>query len=169
MLKREARTDAWLCPEGGLLAKSDGMPQTQRDRHDARRRAGVPDGFRHEMLSMQLATKTAGLPEAQLLRHLTLHLIAAHHGYARPFAPAVIDDDPPDIDVEGISVSSEERLKSPAHRLDSGVADRFWGLTRHFGWWGLAYLESVLRLADQQASAAEDLGELDDTAKEDRP
>jgi CRISPR-associated endonuclease/helicase Cas3 len=33
------------------------------------------------------------------------------------------------------------------------VAERFWKQVKKYGWWGLAYIESVLRLADQQASS----------------
>ena len=84
---------------------------------------------------------------------MILHLIAAHHGYARPFAPVVLDDDPPDVEYEGAVLASADRSERPPHRLDSGVADRFWSLTRRYGWWGLAYIETLLRLADQQASA----------------
>ncbi len=158
MLRRTDRTDAWLLVgrASNLIAKSDGLPQTREQRHAARQRAGMPEGFRHEMLSVQLAEQAPESSDDPLLRDLVFHLIAAHHGYARPFAPVVVDDDPPDMDVEGLSLTTADRLSRPLHRLDSGVAERFWTLTRRFGWWGLAYIESVLRLADQQASAAEE-------------
>ncbi len=160
LLRRTNRTDAWLLAayESALLAKSDGMPQTRPDRIAARLRSGLPDGFRHEMFSLQLAERSGRLPTDPAKRDLVLHLIAAHHGHARPFAPVVLDDNPPCIEVGGINLTNEDRLACPPHRLDSGVAERFWSLTRRFGWWGLAYLESILRLADQQASAAEDAG-----------
>jgi CRISPR-associated endonuclease/helicase Cas3 len=93
-----------------------------------------------------------------------LHLIAAHHGYARPFAPVVIDTECPEVTVAGVTLSTEQRQACPPHRIDSGIAERFWDLTRCYGWWGLAYLEAVLRLADQQASADEDQGLLESAA-----
>ena len=108
------------------------------------------------MLSMQLAEGAAGLPDDAVRRDLVLHLIASHHGYARPFAPVCLDDDPPDVSVSldgiNLSITAGQRKEHPAHRLDSGVAERFWRLTRHFGWWGLAYLEAILRLADWRGS-----------------
>jgi CRISPR-associated endonuclease/helicase Cas3 len=99
MLKRESRTEAWLGAgrSAFLLAKSDALPETQRVRKVARQRAQLPDGFRHEMLSLQMAQKSRDLPKDSLLRDLTLHLIAAHHGHARPLAPAIVDEAPPDV------------------------------------------------------------------------
>ncbi len=161
MLRRTDRTDAWLLAgvTSALLAKSDGLPQTRRQRADACDRAGLPRGFRHEMLSVQLAELSGKLPTDAQARDLVLHLIAAHHGHARPFAPVVPDDELPALEVKSIVLPHEQRAELiPAHRLDSGIAERFWSLTRRFGWWGLAYLEAILRLADQQASAAEDTG-----------
>ncbi len=152
-------TDAGAQP--ALWAKSARMPSTPSTRRAARAQSKLPDGFRHEMLSVQLAERAADrLPRDPVLRDLILHLIAAHHGRGRPFAPVVIDDDPPEVTLElpGLSVrlAAAQRLARPPHRLDSGVAERFWKLTRRFGWWGLAYLEAILRLADQRASQRED-------------
>lgn len=163
MLRRTDRTDAWLRTTNAdtLLAKSDAAPQTPRQRKEARERAGLPDGFRHEALSVQIAERVHGFPISHAHRDLVLHVIAAHHGYGRPFTPVVIDDDPPDVSVEGVELRARDRKLSPPHRIDSGIAERFWTLTRRYGWWGLAYLETVLRLADQQASAAEDAGIFD--------
>jgi CRISPR-associated endonuclease/helicase Cas3 len=158
MLRRTDRTDAWLvtCVTSALLAKSAGLAQTRHEREAARIRAGLPSGFRHEMLSVQLAERSGDLASDAPNRELILHLIAAHHGHARPFAPVVLDDVPPEVSVDDVTITGEERTLVLPHRLDSGIAERFWSLTRRFGWWGLAYLEGILRLADQQASAEED-------------
>lgn len=142
------------------LAKSGRRGLTAGERVRRRLLAELPPGFRHEMLSLQLAASGHFPIEAEIDGELLQHLIASHHGHARPFAPVVIDeadDETQSIEVNGVTVTSEERRNwIPAHRLDSGVAERFWELTRAHGWWGLAWLESILRLADQQASAAEE-------------
>jgi CRISPR-associated endonuclease/helicase Cas3 len=164
MLRRTDRTDAWLQLDvtHAPLAKSDGAPITRIALHQARRRAQLPVGFRHEMLSVQIAERANGIPDSLNERDLILHLIAAHHGHARPLAPVVLDDDPPEIMMDGVTLTAEDRKTRPPHRLDSGIAKRFWSLSRCWGWWGLAYLEAVLRLADQQASAAEDRGDYEE-------
>lgn len=143
-----------------ILAKSGVITSSAAARREARQRAGLPDGFRHEMLSVQMVESAVGqsvLPKDEVLCALTLHLIATHHGYARPFASVVEDDTPPEVSLpmkdQRIVVTEAERVEHPAHALDSGLAERFWQLTRRHGWWGLAFLEAVLRLADQTASA----------------
>lgn len=137
-----------------LLAKSG----VRRTREQDRKLASIfqmPNGFRHEFLSGQLAETDGAVPAAH--RDLILHLITSHHGFARPFAPVVDDDAPPDVDVmlddRQFRLSSADRAARPAHALSSGVAERFWRLTRRYGWWGLAYFEAVLRCADTHASA----------------
>ena len=142
---------------GEPLAKSACVPASPARRAAIRTAAGLPEGFRHEMLSLQLAEHHAALPIPDQVKDLFLHLVASHHGHARPFAPIVPDPEPPPIsgrhDDVGITVSAAKRAEFVApHRLGSGVADRFWRLTRQYGWWGLAYLEAVLRLADWYGS-----------------
>jgi CRISPR-associated endonuclease/helicase Cas3 len=85
------------------------------------------------MVSVQLAERC---PTIQFVdqRDLILHLIATHHGFARPFAPIVIDKDSPEVKVEGVTLNHEQRNSCPPHRLDSGIAERFWKLTKRYGW-----------------------------------
>ena len=167
LLRGTNRTDSWLMNgvHRILLAKS-GRGRT-RNQLEESYRFDLPLGFRHEMLSVHLAEK-AGFSELhQTEEELILHIIGAHHGHARPFAPVVLDDNPPGINYGHINLTAEERKQAPPHRLDSGIAERFWTLNRRYGWWGLAYLEAILRLADQQASAAEDAGGLQKNSSND--
>lgn len=143
------------------IAKSAQKRSSGAEYKQARLRAGLPEGFRHEMTSVQIAEKVPGeLPN----RILLLHLIAAHHGYARPFAPVNDDLEPPTIHAPAIntypavSLTTGQQTALPPHQIDSGIPERFWLLLRQHGPWGLAFLEAILRLADQQASEAESEG-----------
>jgi CRISPR-associated endonuclease/helicase Cas3 len=77
---------------GEPLAKSATMLASPEQWEAVRAAADLPKGFRHKMLSLQLAERSAGLREGE--EDLVLHLIASHHGHARPFAPVVPDDKP---------------------------------------------------------------------------
>jgi CRISPR-associated endonuclease/helicase Cas3 len=113
----------------------------------------LPEGFRHELLSLLFAQKAPDVSGTH--RDLILHLIAGHHGRCRPFAPYVADNAAECVEFSDLSVCRDERSTNAPHRLSSGVAERFWELTRIYGWWGLAYLEGMLRLADWTASERE--------------
>ena len=100
--------------------------------------------YRHEFGSLPCAEgdeKFKALPPD--LQKLALHLVAAHHGWARPVIPTSGSDDPPSV--------LEERARD--------VALRFARLQKRWGPWGLAWCESLLRAADQQASRDNDVGE----------
>ena len=86
---------------------------------------------------------------------LVLHLVASHHGWCRPFAP--VEDPGPEVAIEWAH-DGQQLTTSSAHGLASigaTVVDRFWSLTEKYGWWGLAWLETLVRLADHCASRAE--------------
>jgi CRISPR-associated endonuclease/helicase Cas3 len=129
-----------------LLAKGSQARQSRQVRSAQWLRSGLPDGFRHELISLLFAQAQED--------DLTLHLIASHHGRCRPFAP-VVEDTGGDLAYGGRRITSAHRIAGAPHRLENGVADRFWKLTRRYGWWGLAYLESLLRLGDWKASKEE--------------
>jgi CRISPR-associated endonuclease/helicase Cas3 len=91
--------------------------------------------YRHEFGSL---LDVGELPDEH--RDLILHLIAAHHGRARPHFDPDEAFDP-------------ERPQSAADDMAAKVPQRFARLQRKYGRWGLAYLESLLRAADWAASA----------------
>lgn len=149
---------------GELYAKSAGL--VPKGRTKLSWCDPLPDGFRHELVSLSLVEAAECRSPGALIPHgidrdLVLHLIAAHHGQCRPFADVITDDHPPAIDVSkcnvkiGVSTADERREWTPPHALASGTAERFWRLVRRYGWWGLAWMEAMFILADHRQSEAE--------------
>lgn len=146
---------------GEPLAKSKSIAASPAQRRWLRQASGLPDHFRHEMLSLQLAERLGPSCDDPALDDLALYCMASHHGHGRPFAPVSPDSEPPPVrgnhDGVTIEISSDARADWPApHSLASGGAERFWRLIRRYGWWGLAYLEAILRLGDWYGSQLTD-------------
>ena len=135
------------------MAKSELPSASASQRESARRRAGYPKGYRHELLSVKML-EAGDLTQAND-RDLILHLVASHHGWCRPFPPFADHPDDVSVDWQGWKGSTRHGLT----RLDSGLADRFWTLVSRYGWWELAWLETILRLADHNASEQSGEGE----------
>ncbi len=105
-----------------------------------RRAATERSWYRHEFGSLlDVVHQQAFRDLSAELKELVLHLIAAHHGRARPHFPTdeVFDDN---------------HLHDQAVSLAAEVPRRFARLQRKYGRWGLAYLESLVRAADILAS-----------------
>jgi CRISPR-associated endonuclease/helicase Cas3 len=96
--------------------------------------------YRHEFGSLsdiRINNDFLALPEET--RELVLHLIAAHHGRARPhFSVAEAFD--------------QERSGIESREIADATPQRFARLQRKYGRWGLAYLESLVRASDILAS-----------------
>lgn len=118
--------------DGGPYAKTRGP----FNRH-------VLNGYRHEFQSMLDAEDHGleGLDRSDSRFELALHLIAAHHGHARPT----------------IGIDGCDRLPPTAAAQRAFViGQRFACLQKQWGPWGLAWWEALLRAADQRASRALD-------------
>jgi CRISPR-associated endonuclease/helicase Cas3 len=160
--KRDRRFQAWL--QGSELrarvALKDDKPLAKSGRDPGKWGSsstfGYPRGLRHEFVSVRLLEAAlGGHADKEELVDLARLLIGTHHGYGRAFAPVTTDKKCVRVSMNNggkpVEVCSDHRL----YRLDSGWVDLFWRMIRRYGWWGLAYLESLLITADHLASARE--------------
>jgi CRISPR-associated endonuclease/helicase Cas3 len=96
-------------------------------------------GYRHEFGSLaDVASNSVINALPADVRDLALHLIASHHGHARPAIAAIEPDAPPSAPAT-LALARESAL-------------RFARLQRRWGPWGLAWWETLLRAADWEAS-----------------
>ena len=95
-------------------------------------------GYRHEFGSLADAERALGADTAH--RDLVLHLVAAHHGWARPGFP-----DERQWDREETSSANRARAQR--------VAERYARLQAEHGPWRLAWLEGLVKAADAWASS----------------
>ena len=105
----------------------------------------VLNGYRHELKSALDAEDAGlgGIPRSDPRFDLALHLIAAHHGEARPT-----------IALDGYDEMPPSAVEARARQ----IAARFARLQRQWGPWGLAWWEALLRGADRSASRMHELG-----------
>ena len=136
---------------GEPLAKSGMDPGDRRAFGVARRAAGWPAGMRHEALSSELVQHLfTAFPGAvdDADRQLVAHLVASHHGYARPLLPPVPDPGQGTVEAMLPRVGAVIADGHDRHLVDWEAPSRFERLNRRYGWWGLALLEAIVRLAD---------------------
>ncbi|HXF72695.1 MAG TPA: type I-U CRISPR-associated helicase/endonuclease Cas3 [Actinomycetota bacterium] len=153
---------------GVVLAKSGMDPADRAAFRRARVLAGVPAGWRHEAASLAVAERVLeAVPDID--DQLVSHLVAAHHGSGRPLFPPVEGtvrlellgvDGMKDAGSEAGGLGEGWRLVAAAlgagdvevDHVDWRGPRRLAVLCRRYGWWGLALLEAIVRLADMAVS-----------------
>jgi CRISPR-associated helicase Cas3 len=116
-----------------------------------RRAAGWPQGGRHEELSRRLVAAWLDGRPVEWDSDLVLHVVATHHGYARPLILPVPDGAAADIhaEIDGAQVA----VSGDLGEVDWEQPARFRRCCERYGYWGLALLEAIVRQADHQVSA----------------
>ncbi len=118
-------------------------------------RFGYPIGARHEFLSAELIQNTPELLDAAHDSDLVIHLVTSHHGRGRCWPIVVDDPEPVEVEwtIDGVGISASTAL--PTGAVGVATAERFWRLNKRYGPHGLAWLETILRLADHRRSEME--------------
>ncbi len=121
-------------------------------------RAGLPEDWRHEALSVRLAMLHPAFKCAKDPR-LVLWLIGTHHGFGRPLFPHADAADGARrselLAAFGVEATLEIGAGPQSPAFDFGGIDwaqLFEELKADYGIWGLARLEAFVRLADHRAS-----------------
>lgn len=140
------------------LAKSGIDPADRNAYRIARQRSGLPQGARHEAWSAGLVREYLNNPGSQSCfdRDLVIHLVASHHGHARPWLPPIRDRDDRKLDAilkcpNGVDQPMKVSINTAA-TVDLDHPKRFAVLNEKYGRWGLALLESIVRCADMSVS-----------------
>lgn len=141
-----------------LLAKSSMNAADRRARQTAQKLAEYPQGQRHECYSVALLRQYPQLLAELHDPELAQYLAGSHHGRGRPYMPA-IEDEGTEIDFAFIGQNLQLIGEHGLQKLDSGWVELFWRMVRRYGYWGLAFLETIVRLADQQRSEWESKNE----------
>jgi CRISPR-associated endonuclease/helicase Cas3 len=138
-----------------LRAKSGDGDLTREEIRDRWSACVLPDRWRHELCSLDLLEANRDLlhtvPEKR--RPLLRHVIGTHHGFGRILPPVIDNAGARTFDCVLSGQVCSLAVPRGWHRLDSGWIDQFAALQRQFGWYGLAWLEAIVRLADHVASA----------------
>lgn len=159
--KADPRFQSWLY--GGkawhqgmpVLAKSSGPGNDMEAIRTARDMAGYPRGGRHECYSYAIVRKNPQLLGGRAHdSELVEYLIGSHHGRGRAMMP-VVNDDGTAVSLEFLGSNAVFDGKHQLDRIDSEWAGLFWKMTRRYGFWGLAYLEMIVRLGDHRESERE--------------
>ena len=114
-----------------MLGSFDGRLLAKSGTHEvavSRKLAGLPRGWRHELGSVAQRVDIAPLVR---------YLVGSHHGRGRPWMPATPDP----------------KLWHKAQAGDWPALATH--MQDHYGFWGLCYLEAILRLADWARSVDE--------------
>ena len=125
-----------------------------KSRPGARRVWRYPKGMRHEIGSLALAMSGDAVLSTAHDRDLVLHLIGTHHGYCRSLPQIPKDETPQELQYK----CNGHVMRAGSDLMDTSLApemaDRFWHLVDRYGYYGLAWLETILRLADHRESEA---------------
>ncbi|MBK6514980.1 MAG: type I-U CRISPR-associated helicase/endonuclease Cas3 [Polyangiaceae bacterium] len=164
--KADARFQMVLAGGDAATVAAKGEPQAKSrlpNMSAARRRqvwnaSGLPRGYRHELTSLSMIEDNAAILQRCNDHDLVLHLVASHHGWCRPFAPAVAGDQEVrevklELERPGDPVLAIQGAQArDTLRWTEGSPSGSGGSIGAMGFGDWPGSEAILRLADHRAS-----------------